>query len=164
MPARVAARATQMLAGGLGAWSKGPREGGRLGDRDCKRDRCRVRGARPRRSRIQASTAGVVTLVDVRLNPISRRRGLSKTALRTRLEEESIVYEHLPASGNPRDNRQGFSVVTGSEARNARIRFVDRLKAEPGQEALGRASSSSPKPGPLPCCVSREMRPAATGL
>nr|WP_295786488.1 DUF488 domain-containing protein [uncultured Microbacterium sp.] len=107
---------------------------------------------------------GVVTLVDVRLNPISRRPGLSKTALRTRLEEESIVYEHLPASGNPRDNRQGFSVVTGSEARNARIRFVDRLKAEPGQEALGRASSGSPKPGPLPCCVSREMRPAATGL
>lgn len=81
---------------------------------------------------------GVVTLVDVRLNPISRKRGLSKTALRTRLGEESIAYEHLPALGNPRDNRDGFSTVTGAVAREARTRFTDRLETEPAQQALAR--------------------------
>jgi len=34
---------------------------------------------------------GVKTLVDVRLNPISRKRGLSKTGLRDRLEADGIT-------------------------------------------------------------------------
>lgn len=81
---------------------------------------------------------GVVTVVDVRLNPISRKRGLSKSALRKRLEEESIVYEHLPALGNPRDNREGFSGITGATATEARVRFTGLLDAPLAQRALDR--------------------------
>lgn len=81
---------------------------------------------------------GVKTLVDVRLNPISRKRGLSKTALRTRLDEEGITYEHLPALGNPRDNRDGFGEVEGAAATDARNRFNDLLETDAARVALDR--------------------------
>lgn len=50
----------------------------------------------------------VTLLVDVRLNPISRKRGFSKTALRTALAEAGIEYEHMRELGNPKWNRAGF--------------------------------------------------------
>lgn len=53
-------------------------------------------------------TWGVGTLIDVRLNAISRKRGFSKTALRTALESNGLSYLHLPQLGNPKDNRAGF--------------------------------------------------------
>jgi uncharacterized protein (DUF488 family) len=52
--------------------------------------------------------AGVTVLVDVRLNAISRKPGLSKRRLAERLSEVGIRYEHMPALGNPKDNRAGF--------------------------------------------------------
>lgn len=82
----------------------------------------------------------VQTLVDVRLNPISRKRGLSKTALRARLTNEGIAYEHLPALGNPRDNREGFAEVSGADAREARERFSQLLESVPAEESLDRVS------------------------
>lgn len=51
---------------------------------------------------------GVTTLVDVRLTPISRKRGLSKSALRAALQEAGITYQHYRALGNPKDNREAF--------------------------------------------------------
>jgi len=81
---------------------------------------------------------GVRTLVDVRLTPISRKRGLSKTALRERLANEGIAYEHLPALGNPRDNRDGFSEVDGAAARDARERFTQLMTTPAASEALSR--------------------------
>lgn len=80
----------------------------------------------------------VVTVVDVRLNPISRKRGLSKTALRERLIGEGIGYEHLPALGNPRDNREGFGELEGTEAREAREKFDELLEEPVAQAALDR--------------------------
>lgn len=79
---------------------------------------------------------GVATVVDVRLNPISRKRGLSKTALRERLVSEGIAYEHLPALGNPRDNREGFGELVGSEAREAREKFGEILESDAAQSAM----------------------------
>ncbi|MFL2002227.1 DUF488 family protein [Microbacterium sp. A1-JK] len=79
---------------------------------------------------------GVRTLVDVRLNPISRKRGLSKTALRTRLVSEDIGYRHLPALGNPRDNREGFADVVGPVALGARERFAALMETEAAHDAL----------------------------
>lgn len=79
---------------------------------------------------------GVTTVVDVRLNPISRKRGLSKTALRERLTSDGIGYEHLPALGNPRDNREGFGELSGSEARAARDRFGEILATDAAQSAM----------------------------
>lgn len=83
---------------------------------------------------------GVRTVVDVRLNPISRKRGLSKTALRARLAEDEIGYEHLPSLGNPRDNREGFAELDGRAARNARAKFGELLDTEPAREALSRVT------------------------
>lgn len=81
---------------------------------------------------------GVATVVDVRLNPISRKRGLSKTALRERLISESIGYEHLPALGNPRDNRDGFGKLEGVKAREARDKFEELLKTAAAHVAIDR--------------------------
>lgn len=81
---------------------------------------------------------GVATLVDVRLNPISRKKGLSKTALAERLAVEGIAYEHLPALGNPRDNREGFADEIGSHGREARERFAQILRGDAACSALER--------------------------
>ena len=50
----------------------------------------------------------VSTLVDVRLNPISRKKGFSKTALATALNEAGIEYRHERQLGNPKENRDPF--------------------------------------------------------
>ena len=52
--------------------------------------------------------AGITVLVDVRLNAVSRKPGLSKNRLASRLHEVGIRYEHAPTLGNPRDNRDGY--------------------------------------------------------
>lgn len=52
--------------------------------------------------------AGVDVLVDVRLNPISRKPGLSKTKLAAALHEAGVDYLHLRTLGNPRENRDPF--------------------------------------------------------
>jgi uncharacterized protein (DUF488 family) len=80
----------------------------------------------------------VKTVVDVRLNPISRKRGLSKTALKIRLADEGIDYEHLPSLGNPRDNRDGFAELDGPAACGARRRFDDLLGTGAARQALDR--------------------------
>jgi uncharacterized protein (DUF488 family) len=45
--------------------------------------------------------ARVEVVVDVRELPLSRRKGFSKTALRTALGEAGIEYRHVRAAGNP---------------------------------------------------------------
>jgi uncharacterized protein (DUF488 family) len=56
------------------------------------------------------TASGITVLVDVRLTPISRKRGLSKTALAVALADAGIRYEHLRGLGNPKWNRAGFAV------------------------------------------------------
>ena len=51
---------------------------------------------------------GVVTLVDVRLNPVSRNKGFSKKALAAALGDAGIEYRHERELGNPKDNRDPF--------------------------------------------------------
>lgn len=53
-------------------------------------------------------TAGVTRLVDVRELPLSRKRGLSKTALGNSLDGVGIAYEHLKPLGNPKENRERY--------------------------------------------------------
>ena len=50
----------------------------------------------------------VEVLVDVRLNPISRKQGFSKNPLSQALAEAGIEYRYERALGNPRDNRYPF--------------------------------------------------------
>lgn len=78
-------------------------------------------------------TYEIHTLVDVRLTPISRKSGLSKTKLRAAVEHEGMGYIHLAALGNPKDNRVGFSMpytTAWSEARHNFERLLDSEKAQ----------------------------------
>lgn len=65
----------------------------------------------------------VTTLVDVRLNAISRRKGFSKTALAAALNDAQIEYRHERELGNPQDNRDPLR--QGLES--ARERYFDHL-------------------------------------
>ncbi|MCY7403986.1 MAG: DUF488 domain-containing protein [Cryobacterium sp.] len=78
----------------------------------------------------------VRTLVDVRLNAISRKRGFSKTALRAGLAVAGINYRHEAVLGNPKDNRQGFAEFGSAEGREARERFLARLASDQSSAAL----------------------------
>lgn len=64
----------------------------------------------------------VKALVDVRLTPISRKKGMSKTALREALEAAGIRYVHHRELGNPKDNRDEFR--KGSLASRSRYRTI----------------------------------------
>ena len=77
---------------------------------------------------------GVSTVVDVRLNPISRKRGFSKNGLSERLRATGISYEHLPELGNPRENRDAFADRDGADGAAARDRF-SQILLEPAATA-----------------------------
>lgn len=66
----------------------------------------------------------VTTLVDVRLTPLSRKPGLSKIRLGEAARGRGIAYVHLPALGNPRENREPFR--TGHTSAGC-IRFTQLL-------------------------------------
>ncbi|QSB17550.1 DUF488 domain-containing protein [Natronosporangium hydrolyticum] len=76
---------------------------------------------------------GVSLVVDVRLTPLSRKSGFSKTALARALASAGICYEHRPELGNPRPNRAGF---TGSASELAAARSVYRALLEEPNSAL----------------------------
>ena len=86
--------------------------------------------------------AGVDVVVDVRLNAISRKPGLSKSRLSESLAQAGLGYVHLRALGNPKENREPF--WTGRIAEGVR-RFRDLLAApEPAasiDELVGLAST-----------------------
>lgn len=48
-------------------------------------------------------------LLDIRLTPISRKKGFSKTALFHALEDAGISYQHLPTLGSPVELRRHLS-------------------------------------------------------
>lgn len=84
-------------------------------------------------------------VADVRLTPISRKPGFSKTRLGAALSDAGIEYTHLRALGNPKDNRAPFwdgrvaegraqfrSVLRSDEARSD----LDRLAAQAKQSRV----------------------------
>jgi uncharacterized protein (DUF488 family) len=77
----------------------------------------------------------VSQLVDVRLNRISRKPGLSKTALGRAVTEAGIAYEHRRELGNPRTNRSGFA-GENTEWEQARRRYRELLRRPEAIEAL----------------------------
>lgn len=79
---------------------------------------------------------GIRTLVDVRLNAISRKRGFSKRALAEALGEADIRYVHLPALGNQRDNRAGYGELESDLANEVRDRFRQELQSTAAVVAL----------------------------
>jgi uncharacterized protein (DUF488 family) len=77
---------------------------------------------------------GVSRLVDVRLTPISRKPGFSKSALRGALAAVGIVYEHRRELGNPKDNRPALASDTAVEA--AKARYAALLDSDTAQASL----------------------------
>lgn len=78
---------------------------------------------------------GVTRVVDVRLTPISRKPGFSKSALRTALDAVGIGYEHRRELGNPKDNRPGFA-LTDAEVAAAKARYAALLDTDTAQASL----------------------------
>lgn len=78
---------------------------------------------------------GVRVLVDVRLNPISRKPGFSKRRLAESLAVAGIEYVHEPALGTPKEDRAAFQRGDGEEGRE---RVRERLAEGEGHEALVR--------------------------
>ncbi|AIG80406.1 Hypothetical protein AJAP_38095 [Amycolatopsis japonica] len=78
---------------------------------------------------------GVTRLVDVRLTPISRKRGFSKTALRAALAEAGIEYDHRRELGNLKTNRAGFA-GDETELKQAKDRYVELLENTEAQASL----------------------------
>ncbi|AKJ11764.1 hypothetical protein ABB07_17485 [Streptomyces incarnatus] len=74
-------------------------------------------------------------VADVRLTPISRKKGFSKTRLGQALAEAGIEYTHLRGLGNPKDNRAPF---WDGRLDVGRARFRDVLRSEEAQADLGR--------------------------
>lgn len=61
--------------------------------------------------------AKVTTLIDVRLNPSSRKPGFSRTRLTEVLAAAGIEYVHEKDLGNPPDNRDSFRTGDGESGR-----------------------------------------------
>lgn len=78
----------------------------------------------------QLTGAKVTTLVDVRLNAVSRRPGLSKKALTAALADAGIAYVHEKELGNPQDNRDSFRNGDGSEGRTRMRAQLDNGSAD----------------------------------
>ncbi len=86
---------------------------------------------------------GTSVLVDVRLNPISRKKGFSKKALAAAVEEAGIRYVHRPQLGNPKDNREGFGVPGTPAAREAHARYREILAGESAASAVDELAATA---------------------
>lgn len=98
------------------------------------------------------ATAGVTVLVDVRLNPVSRRPGFSRRKLEEALSAAGITYVHEKPLGNPPDNRDAFR-SGDSEAGRARMRSI--LSNGAG-EALDRVVALASEQRIAVLCVERD--------
>jgi uncharacterized protein (DUF488 family) len=74
----------------------------------------------------------VRVLVDVRLTPLSRKPGMSKTKLSEALAAVGIGYVHHRALGNPKDNRAGFRAGEPE----SRTRYRSALESAAATDAL----------------------------
>lgn len=97
----------------------------------------------------------VTVLADVRLNAVSRRRGFSKTALRTALAEAGIDYVHLRGLGNPRENRESFAAP---DPEPGRARFRKRLSLPEVKDDLETLRSLTSTNVVAVLCVERDHR------
>lgn len=98
------------------------------------------------------SGAHVTTLVDVRLNPVSRKPGFSKRRLTEALAAVGIEYVHEKSLGNPVENRESFRDGDGHEGR-ARMR---EILSNGAGEALDRVVGLASTDRIAVLCVERE--------
>ncbi|WP_167150145.1 DUF488 domain-containing protein [Actinomyces sp. ZJ308] len=86
--------------------------------------------------------SGATHLIDVRMTPISRIKGFSKSRLREHLDSHGFTYEHLPQLGNPKENRPSYANPDTPAARHAHRRYMTEvLDSESGEKAIHYLSS-----------------------
>lgn len=76
---------------------------------------------------------GVELLIDVRAVALSRKRGFSKNALRSRLSEEGIAYQHMIELGDPKPGREAARAGRYDEFRRI---YITHLASAPRIDAL----------------------------
>lgn len=94
----------------------------------------------------------VDVLVDVRLTPISRKQGFSKSALAEALKGAGIEYRHERELGNPKENRDGFRRGLKS-ARRRYSRHLQNGASNVFREVIDLVHTSRP----ALLCVEREQ-------
>lgn len=100
-----------------------------------------------------ARASGAYWIVDVRLNPISRKPGFSKRALAAALSDAGLHYLHLPELGNPKDNRAGFADTEGVVGTTARERYrTEVLGTELAVAALDHLAALGATDGAILLC------------
>jgi transcriptional regulator with XRE-family HTH domain len=77
-------------------------------------------------------------VADVRLTPISRKPGFSKTRLGAALSGAGIEYTHLRALGNPKDNRAPF---WDGRVAEGRAQFRSMLHSDEARSDLDRLAA-----------------------
>lgn len=106
----------------------------------------------------------VQVVVDVRLHPISRKKGFSKRLLQAALSLRGIAYQHEPRLGNPRHNRPSF--LSGN-FEHGRTQFI-QLMGEAGETAIGQLAELAEASTVAILCVERDSerchRAAVTGF
>ncbi len=106
-----------------------------------------------------ARSMGAEWVVDVRLNPISRKAGFSKKSLAATLAAAGLQYLHLPGLGNPKDNRAGFADGTGADGRLARDRYrTEVITTEVGEVGLERLAEPRTDGGGILLCFEADAR------
>ncbi|HEX7134107.1 MAG TPA: DUF488 domain-containing protein [Iamia sp.] len=98
------------------------------------------------------SGARVSVLVDVRLNPVSRKPGFSRRRLAEAMAAAGIEYIHEKELGNPPDNRDSFRTGTGEVGR-ARMR---EMLGNGAGEALDRVIGLAANQRIAVLCVERD--------
>ena len=94
---------------------------------------------------------GVQLLVDVRLQPWSRKPGFSKQPLSVALAMGGIEYVHEPLFGNPPENREAYR-----EGDPAAVEVVRQRVERKGQEALEKLIRETLYRDVALLCVERE--------
>lgn len=97
--------------------------------------------------------ARIDVVADVRLTPISRKKGFSKTRLGQALAHADIGYTHLRGLGNPKDNRAPFwdgRVTVG------RARFRGLLRSPEAQSDLDRLVAHAQRSRVAVLCFERD--------
>lgn len=98
------------------------------------------------------AAARVSVVVDVRLNPMSRRPGFSRKRLAEGLATAGIEYVHEKELGNPQDNRDSFRQGDGEDGR-ARMRVI---LSHDASAAMGRLVSLASESRVALLCVERD--------
>jgi uncharacterized protein (DUF488 family) len=71
----------------------------------------------------------ITMVIDVRLNPFSRKRGFSRNTLAEALNAEGIKYYHLPELGNPKEIRAEYN--KNGDAEYLYVHYKKYLESHP---------------------------------